>query len=290
MRPLRTLFVCAIAAGGIAALAAAGSASAALPEFLECHKVKRTGAFSDSGCSITEPKHKGRYELGEVTHECVKARKVNKHFTGRFKSKTCTEESGSHEGKFELEKGVRRGNPFRDAANVVVLYVGNEFIHCNSGDLRGLVTGPKTVGEVSLALKGCAYGDQDACSSGSVVGEIDAVPLSGDLGYIDAPEHEVGVDLAAEGGGAVVPEVTCAGGGGPYQITGSIILGLTGDLNAISSEFGLSSGGSSEHIDVESFEGGPTDVLEWGVPLGGSIAMPVEAYFEGEGEKLEVSG
>ena len=67
-------------------------------------------------------------------------------------------------------------------------------------------------------------------------------------------------------------------------MTGSIISGLTGDLNAIRSEFGLSSGGSSEHIDVEAPKEEPTVSSNGGVPLGGSIAMPVEAYFEGEGK------
>jgi len=290
MTRLRALFVCVIAAVGIAALASAG-ASAAQPEFQECHKVKRTGAYSDSACSMTEPKHKGRYELGEVAHECVKAHKVDKHFTGRFTNKTCSEESGSHEGKFEAQRGVGRGHVFTGNAQSASLYVGNEFIDCKSGAKdRGLVTGPKTVSEVTLSLRGCAYGGEDPCGTPAAGEQIQTVALSGKLGYIDAATHEVGLDLAPEGGGSVVSEFTCdVASGTPVTVRGSVVMALTEDLNSVTPSFDLSSAGSSGSIPVERLEGGPTDILEWETSFGPE-PMPVNVNFAGEGERLEVSG
>ncbi len=290
MRPLKVLFVCALAALGIAAIASA-AASAAQPEFRECNKVKKTGAFSDRGCSMTEPKHKGKYELGEVTHECVKVAKVNKHFTGHFTDKKCTVESATSEGKYERQKGVGGGKQFKEGAQSVALYLESEFIDCKSGaKARGLVTGPKTVGEVTMSLKGCAYGGEEACGNTSLE-EIETVPLSGTLGYIDAATHEVGLDLAPEGGGAVFMEFTChVAGGVPVTVRGSVVMTLTGDLNTLSQTFDLSSSGAKNFIPVESLEGGPRDILEWESGLGGSEPMPLSADFTGEGESLEVSG
>ena len=72
---------------------------------------------------------------------------------GRFSDKLCTDEIGTHEGKYELRKGVGGGKQFKETARCAALYLENEFIDCKSGaKAQGLVTGPKTVAEVTMSL------------------------------------------------------------------------------------------------------------------------------------------
>lgn len=271
----------------------AGSASAAEPEYLECAQVKpATGAYSNASCTIENEKHKGKYEILPAKKACEKAKKVEGHFTGAYEDKACTEANPTHEGKFEYSEGVANGHTFNGASGSAGVYltVYREEIHCSGGAKdEGLVTGPKAMGKVVLKLIGCVWPFNKAkCTSpGQTAGTIETVPLAGALGYINAAEHEVGVDLAPESG-ETVATFSCLGG---FTLTGSVVMGITGPLNTLTSSFGLYASVLFESQTNEKLEGGETDILAFNYEGGITGApAPLELAFKNNGENLELKG
>ncbi len=249
--------------------AASSVAAAAQPEFLECAKLKTyIGAYSSSSCTEVDAKHKGKYELREANfHECITAAKVGRKYTGLYDNKICTEEDPKHAGKYERAEDVGRGKAFEGksyGAELHELYYFEEQIRCKGGARdKGLITSATTLADVTLSLRDCTlpFEGYARCSSEGHVDEIVTVPLSGKLGYVDAASHEVGVDLAPETpeAGETVAIFDCDYG---FRLGGSIVMSVTGDVNAASEHFNLEHAGSERSVGLESLEGGSRDVLE----------------------------
>lgn len=286
-----TVLACLAACVGFAATVAS-SASAALPEYVECQKVKGTGAFTNGSCTKPDSRHTGKYELTAPTRACVKLLKGAEGFTGAFDDSACSEPDPEHKGHFELTEGVVKGKPFKGR-----LSGGAEFaipehffreVHCLGGKDQGVVTGATTLNRVVISLTGCEMPAFGKCNSaGAARGEIDTAPLSGSLGYIDASTHSVGVDLSGEGG-APFAEFSCEFGM-TIRIVGSDVIEITGEqLEVFGKVFELRSSAA------EALEGGPIDRLEWE----GKITepefsepepAPLLGSFNNRGEKLRLN-
>ena len=161
----RVVAGCLLSVFAFAAIAA-GSASAAEPEFLECAKVKGTGRYIGSLCNLESTKHKGKYEAQTVTHPCTKAAKVNRAFTGAFDDKACSMVNATHEGKFELEEGIGDGRAFRGKGEITIGSESGVAVTCEGASDTALVTGPSSLAHVQLELHGCSInGTWRTCTS-----------------------------------------------------------------------------------------------------------------------------
>jgi hypothetical protein len=154
-------------AGAFATVGASG-ASAAPPEFGRCVKVAAgTGLYATANCTS---------EGGERKYEWLAGAGPNNHFTLSTKPKT----------EFAFFEGAKtRGKVGCSGPSVV------------SG--TGEITGPATIDNVIVRLKGCEDAEVPSCDSGNYQ-EIVVTGLKGALGVIKAGEtplmDRIGLDLS----------------------------------------------------------------------------------------------
>lgn len=299
---MRGIVVIAVVAACAVAVSAAGvaGASAALPEYSECQKVKKTGTYKDNGCTIVDPQHKGSNEIGLPGHRCVKVAKVEGSFHGSFDDRHCTEADPKHEGGFELTEGVGKGKPFKGKAVSGVqlqlhqFFTGEErSIICSRGSDEGLVTGPSSIEDLRFKLQGCKgpwYQLSEECSQvgrGTPRGTIEFGPLSATLSYISSAEHRVGIDLKGEG--EEFAEVLCEFAPFYLRFTGSDVAQLGGEqLTSFSKRFEL------ELSAAEGLEGQAPDVPFYEIgsspeELGPPTPLGIEGLFSEKGEALKLN-
>jgi hypothetical protein len=229
MRHVRMLGLCLVAAFAFAAVAAAGSASAAEPEWGACVEQKH-GHYTDANCQTEAASkkgvYKGKYEWksgAPVSTECVAKKK------GDYLTSACNTEKEKkgvpeeHKGKFE-----KLGPKFSGAGGAGVLTTefyecqhktgegeqenikapredcnsGNEFatsaystVECTSEHANGNAVGSDEVANIRVLFTGCTAFGVPATSQGLQAGEIETRTLKGKLGYINKSNHEVGVLL-----------------------------------------------------------------------------------------------
>jgi hypothetical protein len=287
---------CAVA---VAAIGVAG-ASAALPEYTECQKVKNTGAYKDNGCTIVDPQHKGSNEIGVPAHRCGKVAKVEGAFHGAFDDRHCTEADPNHEGSFELTEGVGKGKPFKGKASGGVqlqlhqFFTGEErSIICSKGSDEGLVTGPSSIENLRFKLQGCEgpwFQLSEECSqvgASTPRGTIEFGPLSATLGYISSAEHRVGIDLKGEG--EEFAEVYCEFAPFYLRFTGSDVAQLGGEqLTSFSKSFEL------DLSAAEGLEGQAPDVPFYEIgsrseELGSPTPLGIIGHFSEKGVALKLN-
>ena len=120
--------------------------------------------------------------------------------TGAYTDKSCSIESPSHEGKYELIDGIGKGKPFKGKSEGGIRLYGvvaqGEFnMDCErGGKISGSFVAPNKVSGVVISMSRCrtnVSGDAKACG-------LVTVPLAGELGWIDQAKGEAGLKLTSE--------------------------------------------------------------------------------------------
>lgn len=171
---------------------------------------------------------------------CAKAPKVDKHYTGRFNQKTCTEVNAKGEGKYEVEPWTASMKPNLKGKGGEVTLDGYEkgvgvlaSIACKKSTDVGKITGESTGTEV-ITLQQCTGEEEPCTSSGAKTGDIVTDPLTTTLVTLkeetDSEAGIVGIDVAGTGGEEkdVTAEFKC--GTDVLKTTGSLLGAVTGDV------------------------------------------------------------
>jgi hypothetical protein len=221
VRHLKMIGLCLVAVFALGAVVAAGSATAAEPEWGRCVAAKG-GHYKNSNCTEEAASKKGKFTgkfewragAPPAAGECVK----QKH--GEYTNSSCTTKSskpkkGTFEKigpKFKGEGGAsvlestfffcRRGNwkvngvceNNKGELEESEDSVGPEKIECTSENASGELSGTKEVTHVEVVFHGCHYSSV-GCTNTGVEGEVKINELAGALGYISKANKEVGVQL-----------------------------------------------------------------------------------------------
>ncbi len=327
MRRFRMIGPCLVAVLAIGA-GAAGSASAAAPEFGRCLKAPRhsTGpGYADSGC--TDPvsenaKHewvagpgpkpgfsasaKFKYSLYHrpcsiAVAEMRLAEAQRAYAEGLSEPEKAEElkEAQHHEEralqhlsaiKQTLAQCETRLLTERAKTPVVFETVGGAIAECGTVSGGGEISGPKSLGNIVLRFGECTMGANECSSSGAAAGEIVSASLEGTLGILVAPAFNkpAGVGLTLSG----------AGHGTAFEFTcGSETVVITGAAihsvksNLMDAKESLSFAQRKGVQEFTAFEGEPTEVLESsisGAPAE-QTGLTLRAASRYE-EKVEVNG
>ena len=245
MRHVRMLGLCLVAVFAFAAVAAAGSASAAEPEWGHCIASKKA-VYADSNCTTVAtkhgvPDHKGAYEWIGGAVSCYPMKKGTYTESGCLTVATkhgLPDHKGSYEktagGKFTAVGGAgvlkmsgfdcetENENPVTHEHQGTQLpredCVGESGWHegytdygylateCEGEHASGEATGTDEVTSVSVRFTGCTSFGEPATSAGLAAGEIQVNALKGRLGYINKGAHEVGVLLEPAAAGGLFAE------------------------------------------------------------------------------------
>jgi hypothetical protein len=183
------------------------------------------GAVASASASAAEKPP----EFKSASEECVKISTL----TGRYTNATCTTESATHEGEFDLIPKKHKFTSISEPSYLFANATGSFRIRCGKDTDKGEFTSAKTVGNVTVTFEECkGFKGTEECSVKSTVpvgpaGTIITNTLSGELGTVaaaEAPDSEVGLDLKATTGASFVklagtPE-TCVP---ETNVTGSVI-------------------------------------------------------------------
>lgn len=234
---------------------AAASASAAYPEFWYCKKVtvKFSGIYN-KGCVI-EGKHNN--ELKENEYE--KAPGIGKAATKTFKGKG-------------------------GAATLHTPAVGGE-VKCKGFKDEGKLTSQSTENAVVSIFTGCVSLGKKCTTVGQSAGIIKTKALHGGIGYINAAEHRVGVDLSAEVG-TELASFNCEGL--EIVVTGSVVGELTPLFTMSTSSVTTFTVNGSGFQTYKALEGQPEDVLESLINGAGPFESGQQATATNKGELLEL--
>lgn len=168
----------------VMSMAAAGSASAALPEFVQCREVAaKAGHWSNEQCTVVQKEGNWETRAG-----------------GSVGGETFSATSG--EGKLETTGGKK--------------------VECTSDRANGRIVGVKEVSGVSITFFGCKEPKIVAkCNTtGSKEGEITTNLVKGKIGYIEMATQKVGMLLEPEGTKFVEFECTATT---KIKVEGSVI-------------------------------------------------------------------
>ncbi len=207
---------------------AAGSATAALPEFKVCAKAvpKNTGQWNNKLCNELNPGHVGKWELFEW--------KAAKKFT--FKGKDIAVFKAS-------------------VVNPLVTPAENRgTVECQKEKVTGEVIGPKEEKWRTTWTK-CAVGASVCTTPGAKNGEIKSQELEGTLLYLDAAKTKVGELIKAKAG-TLVAQYVCAGLATlePFTPLGGLLVERTGDINVISKVFWLTAASGPLNMQLPMYE------------------------------------
>ena len=224
------------------------AASAAEPAFFECAKVM--GGKFKGPCQVEGPK--GNHELQE----------------------------GTGKGKPVKGKGTTL-SPFAPAIN------GGK-LECTKTTLTGSLANATTFKGLRIVEKGCFGGTSRFCTSaGQPPHTVVSNLLEGTLGYINAAEHRVGLDLRGEGG-ADLFNYNCEG---LTEDVGGSAIGEITPVNALTNAYTVTFTRDGEGFQsIKSFEGGPEDVPLMKLNGSGPFAASLEGTLNLKMEKLELKG
>jgi hypothetical protein len=232
----------------LTAMAGVSAASAAEPAFFECAKVK--GGKFKGPCQVEGPK--GNHELQEG---------IGKGKTIKWKSSTFS--------------------PFAPAIN------GGK-LECTKVKMTGTLTGTTTFKGLHIVESNCFGGTSKFCTSaGQPPHTVVSGALEGTLGYINAAEHRVGLDLQGEGG-ADLFDYNCEG---LEEDVGGSVIGEITPVNTLTNAYSISFTRDGEGFQsIKKFEGGPEDVPLMTLNGSGPFPSSLEATVTYKGEKLELKG
>ncbi len=254
MTRMKIMGLSLVAVFAMAAMATA-SASAALPEYYECAKVKvKFSGVYNKGCVI---EGKGNHELKENEYE--KKPGIGKAATKLFKGKG-------------------------GAATLHTPAVGGE-VKCKAFKDEGKLIAQKTEAAVVSTFTGCISLGKKCTTVGFAAGTIKTHALKGVIGYINEAEHRVGVDLSPEVG-TELAAFNCEGL--EIAVSGSVVGEVT-PLFTMSktsvTTFTVNGGGFQTY---KALEGQPEDVLESLVNGAGPFESGQQATATNAGELLEL--
>lgn len=275
MRHVRIIGVCLIAAFALSAVVAAG-ASASQPAFWQCVKAAKNA----------DKKYIGKYINSKCTEE-ASAKEIEEGKTNKYEFEEWNAAGKGGESKVKEFTGkfntmfieIRKVGPFT----------------CKAGTYSGEVTGPKTLGNISLTLTGCEI-DKSSFTNTGTAGEIKFNTLKGEIGYVtevfNKPvEHTtVGLDLSPQSGSYLAE--------GIYWLTsilrfsGSLIGEVLPPYNALTKEVKLRFQQSAGKQAIQNLEGMPKDTPLTEAWAGTGWNEGEETGFSGEwagkGEELEL--
>ena len=251
----------------------------------------------------------GASASGPVWAYCGKTVPKN---TGAYTEKSCSIESPSHEGKYELIDGIGKGKPFKGKAEGEIRLYGvvaeGEFnMECGrGGKIAGRFVAPNKVAGVVISMSKCATNISEESNSCGLV----TAPLTGELGWIDQAKGEAGLKLTSEAApeAGLIGEAAGCVPGAKSRWRGSAIASW-GPLGQISKESTLAFNAHAffeeanprfdEHSNPPAFEGeegihilrseinSPETGFEW-EPTPGGNAAALEGTFHDKGEALMV--
>ena len=220
----------------------------------------------------------GAYASEPAFYECAKV-------SGGKYEKGCGKEGGK--GGYVLREGVGSKPAFKGKGGKATLHtpaVSGE-ITCGSFKDSGKLSGPKTEDKIVSIFSKCTSLGKNCNSPGEKKGTIETKDLAGELGYISASKHEVGVDLKPESGERLA-EFECEGLS--IVVTGSVI-GQVTPVNTFSKEATVAFEVNSEKFQkYTALEGQPEDVLETAINGTGPYASGQECAAVDKGEELEI--
>ncbi len=178
-----------------------------------------------------------------------------------YKGANCTAHAAPGKGAYQFIAGPGEKPKFEGTGEEPTLSTATLTISCAASTFNGEYTGAKTA-SVTVDLIGCVEGEGRKCQSNvAKEGEIETLPLEGELGYINVSSHRrVGLDLKRA---PVLATFTC--GLPPETVTpgtveGSVIAPIL-PLNRMTTELRLSYRVKEGKQQIEEFEGGPKDTL-----------------------------
>jgi hypothetical protein len=228
-------------------------------------------------------------------YECAKTEKVEGRYTGKYTDKECEKEASQEEiekgttNKWELQEWDKKESTrkkFEGKSAPMYWAVDNVASECIKSSIKGNVTGPKTIGDITLIGSGCEFIGE--CSNTSTAGEVVFKSLTGEIGYINKTKKEVGVDLKPESG-SYLTEFEC--GELKLRLAGSVI-GRISPINIMSKDTEFKFSGSGGKQEIEKFETGLSDTPFFEECLGegctpkGHDNASIATTFVNKGEEL----
>ena len=203
MRHLRIIGLCLAAVFAIAAVTAS-TASAKKPEWGKC-VAQAGGKYLDGACQTKGKGGSFEWKKGSTL--------PNVPFTGEnvgsggVLSTTlefCTGPENVQEKRIPKKQCEAEGGKVEPE-------LGTIDIECESEHNTGEASGKNSILNVSVKFKGCKIFGSAPCSNGTEEGEIQVNTLKGELGYINASEHKVGVRLTPTVKHGAFTQFICAG-------------------------------------------------------------------------------
>jgi hypothetical protein len=246
---VRRAILIALAAGALSGLGAS-SAFAGPPEFGRCVKVaKGAGVYATGKCTT---------EGGEKKFEWIPGPGPKPGFTIALKEANAL--------FFETTGGTR--------------------LMCTGETGTGEITGTATIGNVTMALRGCESGSLACNSEGAAKGEVVLVGYTGSLGVVKASEpalkDKIGLSLSGStpfacGGGVLA--ITISGAGiGTISPTDGMTVKRTWKFTA-----------KNGRQNPERFEGGLMSTFTWAGPGPEEQAALSSAFTFTSAEKVEIN-
>lgn len=242
MRNLRILGVALAAAFALAAIGTA-TASAALPEVLQCGHAK-----------LVAKKYTGKYDNSKcVPPKTETEKKAVEKGEGKYEIEPWN--LGSKTEKTGKEGVVKTFTGKSGIAFLEIYHLGP--VKCTKGSDTGQATGPKTVGNITVIFTGCEL-TKNTCSNTTKAGEIKTKPLKGTIGYFDEEfklpvTKAVGIELSAEEPGGYLAEFSCSTV--KLRVSQSVIGEVKPPYNVFTKEVKLSFRQASGEQAIQSFEG-----------------------------------
>jgi len=182
---------------------------------------------------------------------------------GRYASSACTSTGGKD--RYEWRPGVSDAafqTSLASGAVTLETATTSAKTRCAGETGAGRYTGPRTVGDVTLALTGCKRSSESCASAGAAAGEIVTKPLEGALGVdklgAKSAGDKIGLDLFPAGRAGAVVEFSC--GATSLAVAGSVIVPVTTNKMLLSAK--LRASASKGRQKPEAFVGEGRDVLE----------------------------
>jgi hypothetical protein len=185
---------------------------------------------------------------------------------GVYTNSGCTAESATETGAYDWVRGAAKGGyktALKPTTTIKLEARSKEVVTCTGESSSGLITGPKTVGEVIIKLTGCGSLGAPCSTAGLPAGELQTATLEGTLGIISTTEKEgkeivhPGLSLHAASNAPFL-EYTCNISGAAV-LNGSVIAPVTSGKMAKTTT--LKYAATAAKQKPESFEGGVREVL-----------------------------
>jgi hypothetical protein len=180
--------------------------------------------------------------------ECHKAAKSAKSYIGSYDGKLCEEASEvDGTGKYELLEGVGKAKAFKGKGGQAVLHVttslGDNTVQCTSSRDTGKPALPNLETGVVITYKGCTMLGSKRCNSaGASAGEVAVAALKGELVLAEeSPNSAVELKLesaAHPGPGGEMAQFSCEGL--QATITGELVGTRSQDINVVDRESEIS--------------------------------------------------